>query len=103
MASNDPLADMEAELRRILEANHKAFEGKYREEINALLGLSREEIDKITPDTTDLETYDRLMVVVKDASTKNLKQAELKERILRLGDLAVRIAKRVPSLATLLG
>lgn len=78
------------------------FRGQYAEEINGLLGLSKEEIDEITPDTTDLETYNKLMIVVKEASRVNLEQAELVGRIKSLGEVAVSIAKKVPSLAAML-
>jgi len=77
----------------------EAFRGEYADEINGLLGLSRTELDQLTPDATDLETYDRLIEVVKEASRVNVEQAELVNRIETLGDLAVRIAKKVPSLA----
>ena len=89
-------------LKERAEANRKAFEGEYREEIEGLLGLSREEIDRITPGTTDLEIYDQLITAVKEASAANIAQAELKDRILELGDIAVKVAKRVPKLAALL-
>lgn len=89
------------ELKKRLRMNRLAFKGKYREEINGLLGLSRGEIDQITPDTTDLETYDLLITVVKEASAANISEAELKDRILELGEIAVEIAKRVPGLAAL--
>ena len=88
-------------LRESLRKNREAFEGAYREEIDSLLGLSREEIDRITPDITDLETYDRLISLVKEASRANIAQAELKARIEELGDIAVKIAKKIPSLAAL--
>ena len=84
------------------EANRRAFEGKYRQEIEKLLGLSRDEIDRITPDTTDLEIYDKLITVVKEASAANIKQAELKSIILELGEVAVAISKRIPILPGLL-
>lgn len=90
--------------RRVTEAMKRAdeaFRGQYAEEINELLGLSREEIDEITPDTTDLLAYDQLIEVVKEASRVNLKQAELVNRIEELGEVAVNIAKKVPSLAAL--
>ena len=96
--------DIEAYRKKLKErakANRLAFEGQYREEIKELLGLSREELDQITPDTTDIETYDQLITVVKEASAANLAQAELKNHILELGEVAVSIAKRVPSLAAL--
>ncbi len=88
--------------RRVREAMKRAdeaFRGEYADEINGLLGLSRTELDQLTPDATDLETYDRLIEVVKEASRVNVEQAELVNRIETLGDLAVRIAKKVPSLA----
>ena len=96
--------DIDAYRKKLQErakANRLAFEGQYREEIEGLLGLSREELDKITPDTTDLEIYDQLITVVKEASAANIAQAELKSRIMELGEVAISIAKRVPKLAAL--
>ena len=78
-----------------------AFRGKYREELNQLVGLSRAEVDEIVPGLRDLEKYDELIVVVKEASRVNLAQAELKRHIERLGKVAVEVAKKVPRLAQL--
>jgi hypothetical protein len=93
------------EFRKKLEGraadNRRAFEGIYREEIEGLLGLSRAEIDQITPGATDLQTYAQLVTVVKEASAANIAQAELKSRITALGEIAINIAKRVPKLANL--
>jgi hypothetical protein len=89
-------------LRERAEQNRRAFEGQYRDEIEGLLGLSREELDRITPGTTDLEIYDQLVTVVKEASAANISQAELKSRITELGEIAVSIAKKIPKLAALL-
>lgn len=94
---------MRRELREIIRRNRKAFEGEYAEEVEGLLGLSRAEIDAISPDATDLAVYDQLVEVVKDASRKNLAQAELKRRVEALGSIAVEIARKVGPLATLLG
>jgi len=88
-------------LRDDLEKNRKAFEGKYKDELNELLGLSREDVDRLVPGTTDMAVYDQLCTVVKEASLANVEQAELKARIEDLGEMAVCIAKRVPSLAAL--
>jgi hypothetical protein len=90
--------------RRVKEAMKRAdeaFRGEYAEEMNGLLGLSRAQIDEITPDSTDLQTYDQLVEVVKEASRVNIEQAELVNRIEAMGDVAVSIAKRVPKLAAL--
>jgi len=89
-------------LQERAEINRKAFIGKYRDELNALLGLSKEDIDKITPDTTDLDVYAQLISVVKEASADNIDQAELKDRIMEFGKVGVEIAKRIPTLVDLL-
>lgn len=99
MNDDESLKDLEEELGEILRKNHEAFVGKYAGEINQLLGLSRAEIDAIVPGTTDLEVYDQLVTVVKEASRRNLSQAELAARIESLGDIAVTIAKKSAALA----
>jgi oligoendopeptidase F len=88
-------------LKKKLEENRKTFEGKYKEQLNGLLGLSKAEIDSITTDMTDLEVYDNLISLVKEATKANLNQAQLIKQIKDLGDVAVEIAKKVPSLAAL--
>lgn len=93
--------EFERRLREKMTENRAAFEGRYADEINSLMGLSREEIDLITPDVTDLEVYDQLTTVVKEASRVNMATAELKTRIEELGSIAVKISQKVPSLAAL--
>lgn len=88
-------------VRRALQNADQSFRGAYRQEIDQLMGLSRQEIDAITPDVTDLRVYDALVTVVKEASRVNLAQADLRRRIEQLGEVAVSIARRVPGLATL--
>jgi hypothetical protein len=88
-------------LKERAELNRKAFEGLYKDELNDLLGLSSDEIDKIIPGTTDLEIYSQLITVVKEASAANIDQAELVSRIKELGSLAISIAKLAPKLAPL--
>ena len=78
------------------------FDGTYSEELNQLLGLSKEEINKLTPDTKDLKTYNILIKIVEQASKDNLTQAQLVENIKELGELAIKIAKKIPSLKGLL-
>ncbi len=79
-----------------------AFDGEYKNELDNLLGLSREEIDAVTPGTSDLKIYDVLISVVKKASKDNISQAQLIDNIRSLGEVAVKIAKKVPSFAALL-
>lgn len=79
-----------------------AFNGVYKNELNGLYGLSRAEIDSITPDTSDLKDYAVLIKVVEQASKDNLSQAQLIDKIKELGEIAVKIAKKVPQLAKLI-
>lgn len=101
MADDFDLEGFEKDLKNTLEQSGNAFNGKYKTELNELAGLSREEIDMITPDLTDLQKYDELITVVKAASAANLAQAELKNQIEILGTVAVKIAKKIPTLAAL--
>ncbi len=79
-----------------------AFNGEYKTQLNELMGLSKDEVDAITPnDTTDLATYYKLIEVVKHASKTNMDQASLISNIKTLGDIAIKIAKKVPTIATL--
>ena len=89
-------------LREKMEENRKIFEGKFKDELNGLMGLSKEEIDAVTPGAIDLLMYDQLITVVKEATKANLVQAELKEQIEELGEIAIKIAKKVPKLSMLL-
>jgi hypothetical protein len=95
------LAAFKNDLEKDLEAGRAAFEGKYSTEIDELMGLSRVEIDAITPGSADLQVYDQLMAVVKQASRHNLSQAQLTDNIKALGEIAVAIAKKSASLAAL--
>ncbi len=101
MAKKSDIEAYRQRIRRRLKEGREAFLGKYKDELNVLSGLSRDEIDQITPDLTDLQKYDELITVVKEASRVNLSQAELKKQIEDLGEVAVEIAKKVPTLAAL--
>jgi hypothetical protein len=80
----------------------KAFNGEYKDELNGLLGLSKKEIDAITPGTEDLEEYSILIKVVEKASQDNLSQAQLISDINALGEVARKIAGKIPRFADLL-
>ena len=99
MSDEFDLDAFEADLDETLARGRKAFRGRYKSELDELAGLSRAEIDAITPGITDLQKYEELITVVKEASRANLAQAQLKQQIEKLGAVAIKIAKRVPSLA----
>ena len=79
-----------------------AFNGAYNVALKELTGLSREEVDAVTPGTADLRTYNVLMKVVEEASRDHLSQAQLVSNIRELGEVGVRIARKVPALAALI-
>ena len=101
MAESDARRLFRRRVRTALDNADEAFRGEYAEEMEGLLGLSREEIDAISPGDVDLKAYDQLMAVVREASRTNVAQAELKNRIQKLGEVAVSIARKVPKLAAL--
>jgi hypothetical protein len=84
-----------------LKRNQEAFEGKYGEELNALHGLSADELAQACPNMDSNEEYARLIAVVQEASRMNISQASLRSQIKSLGDNAVQIAKMVGGLAAL--
>ncbi len=79
-----------------------AFNGMYKDELNELTGLSKEVVDSVTPGTEDLRVYSVLIKVVEQASKENLSKAQLAENIKELGEIAVKIAKKIPRLAAIL-
>ncbi|MDO9399677.1 MAG: hypothetical protein Q7T79_03285 [bacterium] len=93
--------ERQARLQRRFEQADAAFNGQYKEELEVLHGLSKAEIDALTPDTTDLLVYNKLICIVKEASSQNITQAELIDNIKELGQLGIKIAKKVPKLASL--
>lgn len=95
-------ADFDALMNKAISDADEAFDGLYKSEVEALLAISKDEIDAITPDGTDLATYEKLMAVVRESSRKNASQAQLVSRIQAMGEVAVAIAKKVPSFAALL-
>lgn len=83
------------------EEGNAAFDGQYQNELNELSGLSKAEIDSVIPGTEDLRTYSVLVKVIEQASRDNITKAKLINDINELGEVAVKIAKKVPSLASL--
>ncbi len=79
-----------------------AFKGAYRNELNQLEGLSKEEIESVTPDTEDMTVYSVLIKVVEQASRENRSMSSLIADIKELGNVAVNIARKVPRFASLL-
>ena len=79
-----------------------AFNGAYKSELDFLLGLSKAEIDSLTPGTTDSQVYLALIKTIEEASKNNISQADLIGNIKDLGEGAIKIAKKIPQFAALL-
>jgi len=79
-----------------------AFKGNYKNELNKLKGLSKKEINSVIPNTENSTIYAALIKVVEEASEANLSKAKLAENIKELGDLAVKLAKKIPGLDSIL-
>jgi hypothetical protein len=104
MASRaDARAELQRDLARIIDQTRAEFEGKYGDELQGLLGLSKDELEEIVPQVEGTEVYAQLIAVVRAASARNLSIAQLRSRIRALGEVAVAIAKKVPGLASILG
>lgn len=87
----------------LFEEADAAFSGVYKNQLNDLMGMSKSEIEAISPNNTiDMATYSKLIDVVKQASRDNISQAELITNIKSLGDIAVKIAKKVSGFKNLL-
>jgi hypothetical protein len=87
-------------LRQALESADAALEGTYKRAMRDLLALSMAEIKSSVPTVSYID-YSSLLSIVEQASAANIAQADLKDKILSLGGEVVRVAKLIPSLASL--
>jgi hypothetical protein len=85
---------MQQELKDVVKKNRAAFEGAHADDLEKLMGLSKQDLDAITPGISSVDVYAQLIDVVKAASAQNMSAAELKGRIEALGTVAVAIAKK---------
>ena len=98
MTEEIDLDELFAEMDRAADRAERALDGRFGRIYRELRNLTPEEIDDITPDTGDQKEYERLLALVQEASARNMDQAQLVERIRELGDVATRIARRLPGL-----
>ena len=101
MTNGINLDDMFAEMDRAADRAELALNGQFSEIYKELRNLKPDEIDSITPGTTDQKEYERMVALVQEATERNLNQAQLVAQIRELGGVAVSIARKVPSLAAL--
>jgi hypothetical protein len=101
MADEFDLQGFQDDLEQQLKNSRGSFNGLYKNALNDLTGLSKDEVKAVAPELDDMQQYDELITVVKEASRINLEEAKLKDEIVKLGTVAVKIAQKVPSLAML--
>jgi len=101
MGDEIDLGRMFAEMDAAADRAERTLDGRFGSIYRELRGLSPEEINDITPDTTHQKEYERLIALVQQATDKNMDQAQLLERIREMGDVAQKIARRVSSLSSL--
>jgi len=80
----------------------EAIDCRYQCELDELTELLKEELSKLTSNKTDEAVYAALIALVAQASKENLDQTHLIDRIKEMGDVAIKLAKKVPNFATLL-
>lgn len=99
MSDEIDLDRMFAEMDAAASRAERTLDGRFGSIYRELRGLSPEEINDITPDTTDQKEYERIIALVQQATDQNMDQAQLVERIREMGDVAQKIARRVSSLS----
>ena len=94
MPSFDPnaFASMMDDYIEIADANIKQ---EYKRELNALKGLSQEQIEQFGGTTSQM---DEIIKEVENAKDKNLKQAALIDNLRKLGQSTYDLAKKVSAI-----
>jgi hypothetical protein len=102
MLTNEQLAAFDAQMKKDQEAIDAAQNGPYATAVKDLLHLSGDAETEGTIAVIPSSDYSALISLVEKASASNLSQAQLVDRIRKLGNTAVHIAKKIESLAPLL-
>lgn len=101
MLSKEALAAFDAAFAEDITRAEAGLQGRFGAALDELLTLSNSSTaaeDILKFPNAD---YSRLITLVESASASNLSNAQLKDRIVALGDSAVSIAKKVSRLAPL--
>jgi hypothetical protein len=101
MATEAELAEFDKLFAADVENIKDSLSGEYAAHIRELLDLSGRAQAGGIPAVAAAETYSQLIALIQRASAMNLSQAQLKSRIVALGDTAVSVAKKVSGLAKL--
>ena len=80
----------------------KAFNDEFNDRLGKLKGLSQKEVDMAIQGTAEHDVYQKLVEVVERAISDNLSQAELITNVKALGEVAIKVASKIPQFAALL-
>ncbi len=69
-----------------------------KKQLSTLMAATKTDFEKLRPQITDQETYDRLIRVVREATEKNENIAQLVTRVKKLGKGAAGLAKKVATI-----
>jgi len=90
-----------AAMERAADRAQRTLDGRFGEIYRDLRNLTPEQLDGIMPASDHQKEYERLVALVQEASERNLGQAELRDHIGALGEVAKRMARNLPGLAGL--
>ena len=89
---NDP-QDLKKHLRDLARVSSQHTDEILEEELQTLLSVSQDQLEKLRPHITDEETYNRLASAVAEATHCNEQTTQLKERLLQGGTKVVNMGK----------
>ncbi len=98
--SNDNLDDFDKQMAADF-ASAGLDSGSYADTVQQLQDMASQAASAGAVAPGDTQAYAQLLAVVQAAAASNLSQAELKSRIVALGDTAVSIAQRLRGLASI--
>ena len=80
---------------RLSRKTRDKVDAELKEEETAVLARTQVDLESLRPRVSDQESFDKLVAAVKVSTTSNENFAELKQRIVDLGEGAVKVAKEV--------
>ncbi len=80
-------------LKKISRESREKADAALSEELQALKEATDTKLEELRPRVTDEATYDKLIAEVKEATARNESLAQLKERVKKLGPVALCVLK----------
>ncbi len=90
--------DFKQQLRDMAAASSRHTDEILEEELQALLAVSRVELEELRPHITDEETYNQLIAAVEEAERLDEQTEQLKKRLIQGGPNVLSIGKMAAGL-----